>query len=302
MKVFVVAFALLLVFIALLIPYSWDSPTLLFPETERVETAHILFAGDMMFDRYIRRVMDTVGSDYVFSCIDQLLLPADLVVANLEGPITSHESVATADNLRFTFPLETAQFLARHNIGVVNLGNNHMLDFSRDGLLETVAALDFAGVEHFGNPDLSEDERVLRTELKGIPLSFVNWSDWTSDKSDHTVLQVRKETERGRLVIVYTHWGDEYVGAPERTKVLARQFIDAGAELVVGSHSHVEGEHELYRGKHIYYSLGNFIFDQYFSDEVRQGIMLDVEVSKDGVLGVTRIPIVLNPDGRTCLR
>lgn len=302
MKFVVVGCALCAIVVALFIPYMWDSPAFLFPNEEKAPSAHLIFGGDMMFDRYIRQVTSTVGGDYIFSCIDQLILPADLVVANLEGPITSHESVATADNLRFTFPLGTAQLLKRHNVHVVHLGNNHMLDFSRDGLLETVAALDFTGIQHFGNPDLPEAEKVLRIVLQGISLSFVSWSDWTSDKTDHTVAQVRKEREAGRIPIVYTHWGDEYTAAPERTKVLARQFVDSGAELVVGSHSHVEGEHEIYKGKHIYYSLGNFIFDQYFDESVRNGILLDVELSKEGVLSVVRVPIVLNSDGRTCPR
>lgn len=302
----VVFVALLLVGAAFLIPYEWEVlvPA---PEVGR-DSAHIIFGGDMMFDRYIRQVVHTVGGDYVFSCIDAVLLPADLVVANLEGPITNAEPVSFSpespdyNHYKFTFPLATAPLLKRHNVGVVNLGNNHMLDFSRDGLVETVAALDYAGVRHFGNPDLAEDDKVLRIELKGIPLSFINWSDWNSDKTDHIVAQVRKEKESGRIPIIFAHWGDEYAPTPERTKVLARQFVDAGAALVVGSHSHIEGEHEIYKGVHIYYSLGNFIFDQYFDESVRNGILLDVEVSHDGVFAVTKIPIVLNTDGRTCPR
>lgn len=270
--------------------------------------ALLLFAGDVMFDRYIRDVGERRGGAYVFSCLHDELRKADLVVVNLEGPITGNESVShgTVDgedgHYQFTFPLGAAQQLYNHNVRVVNLGNNHIMNFSRDGLLETKAALEIAGVEYFGEPNQGESERVLRKEVNGIPLSFVNWSDWTSDKTDHTVAQVRKEKEAGRLPIVYAHWGDEYAPAPERTKVLARQFVDAGAELVVGSHSHIEGEHEVYKGKEIYYSLGNFIFDQYFSEEVRNGIMVWVIVTPGGVVRTARAELRLETDGRTCLR
>lgn len=270
--------------------------------------ALLLFGGDAMFDRYIRDVGERHGGAYAFSCLQDELRKADVVVVNLEGPITANESVSqgTKDgedgHYQFTFPLATAQELFAHNVRVVNIGNNHIMNFSREGLLETKTALDFAGVEYFGDPDRGEAERVLRKDVNGIPLSFVNWSDWTSDKTDHTVAQVRREKEAGRLPIVYAHWGDEYAPAPERTKVLARQFVDAGAELVLGSHSHIEGEHEVYRGKDIYYSLGNFIFDQYFSDEVRNGIMVRAYVRADGVVRTERMPIRLEPDGRTCPR
>lgn len=275
------------------------------PEPERVS---VLFGGDAMFDRYIRDVSDRRGGEYVFSCLTDTLRDADLVVVNLEGPITANESVSrsTRDgdhgHYQFTFPLRTAGLLYDHNVRVVNIGNNHIMNFGREGLLETKAALDYAQVEYFGDPDVSEAERVLRKDVEGVPLSFVNWSDWTSDKTDHTVAQVRAEKEVGRIPIVYAHWGDEYVPAPERTKVLARQFVDAGAVLVLGSHSHVVGEHEVYAGRDIYYSLGNFIFDQYFSDEVRTGALVRAVISSDGTVTTESIPIWLESDGRTCIR
>ncbi len=276
------------------------------PEPETVH-ATVLFGGDAMFDRYIRDVSDRRGGDYVFSCLKDTLASADLVVVNLEGPITASESVSrsTRDgdqgHYQFTFPLRTAGLLYDHNIRVVNIGNNHIMNFGREGLLETKAALDFAQVEYFGDPDVGEAERVLRKDVQGVPLSFVNWSDWTSDKTDHTVAQVRAEKEAGRVPIVYAHWGDEYVPAPERTKVLARQFVDAGAVLVLGSHSHVVGEHEVHAGRDIYSSLANFIFDQYFSDDVRTGALVRAVISSDGTVTTETTSVWLESDGRTCL-
>lgn len=267
----------------------------------------IVFGGDMMFDRTIRTAMREHGDDHIFSCITATLKKADLVVANLEGPITNHESVsegsipAGENNYTFTFPPSTAPLLKRHNISLVNLGNNHMLNFSREGLLQTKEYLTEAHVRYFGDPDSGEAERVARIRIYGVPFSFVNWSDWTSDKTDHTVQQVQKEAELGRVVVVYTHWGEEYVPATKRMKTLAHQFVDAGASIVIGSHPHVVQEHEVYEGKHIYYSLGNFVFDQYFADAVMNGLLLDVEFERTGVVRVKEIPITLGKDRRTCL-
>lgn len=269
-------------------------------------SAVILFGGDMMFDRSVRQVAEEKGGDFLFSCIDDVLQGADLVLANLEGPITTYPSksvgsvIGSSENFTFTFSTSTATLLARHNIRMVNLGNNHIMNFGRDGLLQTLHYLDAAGVRHFGDPDKNEDGRVARIEIGGIPLSLVNWSDWTSDKTDHTMAQIHKEVLSGRTVIVYTHWGEEYVPPTDYMRRLARAFVDAGASIVIGSHPHVVQEHEVYGGTHIYYSLGNFIFDQYWNDEVSTGLLLRVTFSKEGVENIEEIPIRLGRDRRTC--
>ena len=271
--------------------------------------ATILFGGDMMFDRSVRVAMEEKGDDYVFSCIADILHSVDLVVANLEGPITAHESksvgtkVGGEGNFTFTFPTSTAALLSRHNIRLVSIGNNHIMNFGRDGLLETKRFLDDAGVFYFGDPDLVESdrvERVERVEIRGIPFSFVNWSDWTSDKTDHTVQQVRKEVERDRVTIVYTHWGEEYVPPSSAVRQLAHSFVDAGAAIVIGLHPHIVQEHEEYLGRHIYYSLGNMLFDQYWDESVRRGLLLRVEFTQKGVERVEEIPIDNQTDRRVC--
>jgi poly-gamma-glutamate synthesis protein (capsule biosynthesis protein) len=268
--------------------------------------AKVLFGGDMMFDRSIRTVVDTKGGDFLFACLDPLLKTHDLVVANLEGPITAHESISQfsnpgdGDNYTFTFPPSTAQLLYDHNIRMVNLGNNHIMNFKREGLLSTKQYLSHMNVGYFGDPDISDAERITRIDLRGIPLSFMNWSDWNSDNSDLTAQAIQKESGSGRVVVVYTHWGEEYVPATDRQKRLAHSFIDAGASIVIGSHPHVVQEHEVYQGRDIYYSLGNMIFDQYFSEAVTHGLMLEVTFGTTGVKSVREIPIVLNQNRQTC--
>lgn len=277
--------------------------------------AKILFVGDMMFDRYIRQVGEKKGEDFIFSCgnLSDFLQSFDLVVGNLEGPITRNLSVSmgsvieSPENYTFTFPPSTAKLLAKNNIKLVNLGNNHMLNLSRDGLLQTKKYLAEAKVTYFGDPDAVENDKVARMEIGGVPISFVNWSDWNSDNTDITAAQIKKEKESGRTVLVYTHWGEEYTAPPERVKRLARSFIDAGADLIVGSHPHIVQEKEIYpsnpsgqANKYIYYSLGNFIFDQYWNKEVSTGLALEVNIKGED-LSVIEHKVSLNRDGRTCL-
>ena len=119
---------------------SMSTSTGLAPSRTMQPAVAVIFGGDMMFDRTIRQAMASHGDDYVFSCVADLLRSADLVVANLEGPITSHESVSEDSepgdglNYTFTFPTSTASLLARHNIRLVSLGNNHIMNFSREAV------------------------------------------------------------------------------------------------------------------------------------------------------------------------
>jgi len=267
--------------------------------------ATVLFGGDMMFDRTIRTTIDQKGGDFIFSCIDPTLQASDLVVANLEGPITAISSrsagsaIGAPDNYVFTFPLTTAVLLAAHHIGVVNLGNNHILNFGSDGVRSTEAALSASGVQYFGDPLL---QTVATTSVNGIPLAFINYNEFEpSSTASTTIAQIRQAKASGEIPLVYTHWGIEYATtSPAYVHVLAHEFVDAGAAIVIGSHPHVVEDHEVYKGADIYYSLGNFIFDQYWDDAVTHGLMLQVSFDKAGVQSVKEIPVVLQHDRRTC--
>jgi len=312
--------ALVAGFFAWLIPVFADAPIVVRNVFEDVKPSRavLLFGGDMMFDRAIRIAMIENGDDHVFSCIAEVLQSADFVVANLEGPITPYASksigstVGSPENFTFTFTTSTASLLKRHNISLVNLGNNHILNFGQDGVTQTKKWLEAAGVSYFGDPQGEASDRVARLDVKGIPFSFINWSDWTGGTKEEVVAQISAERAAGRMPIVYTHWGDEYVAPSERMEALAHAFIDAGAEIVIGSHPHVVLEHEIYpprlasgeagNGKYIYYSLGNLVFDQYFNEEVRSGLMLKIVFDKSGVDSITPIATYLERDRRTCLK
>ena len=269
--------------------------------------ARIIVGGDMMFDRSIRTTIDEKGGDYVFSCIDPILSGADLVMANLEGPITANasrsvgSSVGGAGNYTFTFPTATAGLLYRHGVRVVNLGNNHILNFDFDGLRSTESELSYAGVQYFGDP---LDQAIATTSIHGITLAFINYNEFGLDsnaaRASTTISQIRSARSAGEVPVVYTHWGEEYLPATPWVKELAHQFVDAGASIVIGSHPHVVQAHEVYKRKDIYYSLGNFIFDQYWNDAVRTGLLLDITFDKNGVKSVKEIPVELERDRTTC--
>ncbi len=274
-------------------------------EVPKSVTATVIFGGDMMFDRTIREVSDKKGGDFLFSCIDTELQKADLVIANLEGPITAEASrsvgshVGAPDNYVFTFPVSTASLLYAHNIRVVNLGNNHIYNFGTGGILSTIASLEGASVDYFGDPIHAT---VVHKNLGGIRLALINYNEFVNHgSSSTTVEQITAARTDGEIPVVYTHWGVEYATTSfSYSRELAHSFIDAGAEIVIGSHPHVVEESELYKGKYIYYSLGNFIFDQYWNEDVRTGLLLVVTFNGHGVAALREIPIHLERDRRTC--
>lgn len=268
----------------------------------------ILFGGDMMFDRYIRTSIKRSGEETILGGLAATFQDADLVVANLEGPITENASVSETsligahDNYVFTFDPLVAPLLKRLHIDVVNIGNNHIMNFGKDGVVSTKQFLSEAGVGFFGSP-LEHDERILMREIRGTKVAFVNYNQFVWHGKEKALEDIATAKKTGEVVILYTHWGTEYVSVTESVRELSHQFIEAGADLIIGSHPHIVQEKEVYRGKVIYYSLGNLVFDQYFSEETKAGLLVRATLDpKTKQFSFEDIPVILKSSGQTVLR
>lgn len=268
----------------------------------------LLFGGDVQLDRYIRSVVLKRGWDFLLSnSLRQELQTADLVIANLEGPITNASSVSLSskegehDNYIFTFPPTTGIFLHEENIRLVNLGNNHILNFKEEGVKETKQYLSHAGVQFFGSP-LTGDDRMLIQDVGDTKVAFVNYNEFIFQGKEKALADIASVRGKADFVVLYTHWGKEYVPALASVKTLAHEFVDAGTDLIIGSHPHVVQEKEEYRGKMIYYSLGNFIFDQYFRPETKSGLLVKVTIDPiTKSIQTEELPITLSSTGQTGL-
>lgn len=247
---------------------------------ENTSRAKMLFIGDMMFDRTIRTAGERHGYDSLFSCTRGYLLSFDLVVGNLEGPVTDQNSVSVGailgdpNNMRFTFDEIVPVTLAKANIKAVNIGNNHIDDSGTYGMESTVRSLDEVNIGYFGAPAASLERDLT---LQGFHIALVGFNQFLGphdpQKTIDAIVKARHEND---FVAVYAHWGEEYATTTEYQRDFARRFIDAGADAVFGSHPHVIQDHEVYKGKNIYYSLGNFIFDQYWNADVKKGMGVEV--------------------------
>jgi poly-gamma-glutamate synthesis protein (capsule biosynthesis protein) len=238
----------------------------------------ILFVGDLMFDRAVARHRRTIGNAGLFQGVREVFAKHDLVVGNLEGTITTNPSVAEVDNtiLRFTFEPIVANILRDAGMSVVSLANNHALDFGEFGFENTLQYLDAAGIAAFGSP--FNERPPLATKVGDKTFCFVGYHELFR-RDPATVLTTIKELEpKCEYTIVFAHWGVEYETTPSKSqRELAHLFVDAGVDLIIGAHPHVVQLLEIYNNVAIFYSLGNFIFDQHWRPEVRRGVMVSVE-------------------------
>jgi AmmeMemoRadiSam system protein B len=272
----------------------------------------LLFGGDLMFDRNIRLKLQQFGMRHSLQELESLFAGYDYVIANLEGPITTStsKSVGSApgstNNFLFTFDPKIAQTLFDQHLRIVNLGNNHILNFGTAGAASTKEYLKASNVQFFGDTTIEKDsaERTLIIEAKGLKIGFVSYNQFVTNGEKNAKADLAWIRPQVDLVVVYTHWGNEYVPTANNPIVtLAHQFVDAGADLVIGSHPHVIQNKEDYKGKRIYYSLGNMVFDQYFQPEVQKGLLVGVTIDvPTKAFAFTELEIQLKTNGQTVLK
>ncbi len=285
---------------------------LLIPRGITGRKVKIVFAGDIMMDRYFRtRAEYSPDDENPYGFILPLPLPsladADFIIANLEAPVSTNPSLSrgTAYGSRENFLLRmepaALELLRRNGIAILNTGNNHMGAFGKEEREETYRYLEKYGLRWFGDNGKDEGKNYLLLEKGGIRLCFINYNQFTQGGEETALETLKEKVHRSDIQIMYCHWGEEYRTEPSvRQRTLAKTFIEAGADLVVGSHPHVIQPREIIGGVPVYYSLGNFIFDQYFSPETRRGLLLEAEFGVRGRRVKYRESFVsLKPDGTT---
>ncbi len=244
------------------------------PNNQPQESSNILIVGDVMMGRNVELLMDKNGDNYPFVFVSELLQSVDTVVANLEGPIHNNHVRTPSQSVKFDFHPRMAVVLAQNNIKIVSLANNHTFDFGAGGYAETAAYLRSAKVEYFGHPFAYGTEDILRTTIKGKKFTLVGFNitnpNFEYKKALDFVATIPRASDE--FFVAFNHGGTEYeLVSHKNQQDFYRGLVDAGIDVVIGAHPHVTQEIEIYNGKAIFYSLGNFIFDQYWSKDVEQG-------------------------------
>ncbi|HLY61361.1 MAG TPA: CapA family protein [Terriglobia bacterium] len=279
------------------------------PVTDPNVRQTLLFVGDVMLSRSVGAKMKAVRDwNYPFEKIADTLRGADLTYANLECPVS--DTGADQHHL-YSFRADPLVIdgLKFAGFSVLGVANNHMYDWGRPALLDTVHRLRVAGLHPVGaGANELEAHYPVIVNMKGVRVAFLAYvgippEEATADadqpgvawlEGDRVMSDIRFARPLADVLIVCLHWGTEYAPRPDWKQVeLAHQMIDAGADLVVGGHPHVVQPCEFYHGRWIAYSLGNFIFDQRWPS-THHGLMLRVTLTGKQVTDATPIPITID--------
>lgn len=251
----------------------------------------LLFLGDVMLGRYVRTLMDkNHNPNYAFAKAHTTTGPGanfldgyfDRVIANLEGPIVPNPNYAQT-GMNFGFAPDTAQIIKNNGIDIVSVANNHTLDQGQKGFISNLNYLRQAGVKYFGHPMLPIESDTLYETINGKKFAFIGLHDATHRLDEQAAAKlIQKISPTVDYTVIVIHWGIEYQKKPsQRQQQLAHLFIDSGASLIIGHHPHIPQTIETYNGVPIVYSLGNFIFDQYWSDATQRALTVEAVFSTD---------------------
>lgn len=264
----------------------------------QAEPMTLIFAGDVMLDDGPGRLIAKGGDP--LAPFAKTLKAADYRIANLETSVAKSGKPLADKPYTFRAHPRTLRIL-QGRFDAVTLANNHVGDYGHQALLETMQRLDHAGIAHFGaGQNLVEAHKPLWIERHGLKIAILGYNEfaprafeagadtpgtaWSED--DHVISDIRAAKAAGAdLIIPFMHWGWEYEpAASPRLQSFARRMIDEGASMVVGSHPHVTQGADVYQGKPIIYSLGNFVFDGFDAPEAKVGWLLRLKLDKTGVL------------------
>jgi poly-gamma-glutamate capsule biosynthesis protein CapA/YwtB (metallophosphatase superfamily) len=307
-------------------PPASESPQLFSTVTENIASRTTLAAtrrvnlqavGDMMFARTVGKQILEKGPGIVFGGVQSVFDSADVLVGNLECALTT-SSIPQAKSYTFAAPPEAAQALAMAGFDVVSLANNHAMDFGSQGLADSLDNLRTAGIRGVGaGANATAAHAPVILERNGLRLAFLAYVDVPAEKEGfdarswiatdmrpgiawadpaQIAVDVSATKELADIVIVQLHSGYEisaYIPAlSPNQRAAAHAAIDAGAALVLGSHSHVLQPIEEYHGGLIAYSLGNFVFDGYLGI-VNATIILRVVLTPAGVESYDWVPVLI---------
>ncbi len=250
---------------------------------------HILAVGDTMLGRSVGVAYES-GTDLFAqfrSSKKELIDAVDIFIANLEGPITETSKCQNKE-IVFSFNPSVASMLAENGITHVSLANNHSFDCFEHGLVDTKRYLDEAGIVYAGGGALRESATTTIVRGKRIAIMGIDRTI-APPKKELVFEHVQNLTRNHEYVVVEVHWGNEYeLIESDDQRTLAHGLIDAGADVIIGHHPHVVQPIEFYNGKPIFYSLGNFIFDQ-IGKERNTGIAVEL------LLGEKEIKTIIHP-------
>ncbi len=273
-------------------------------------TAILIFVGDIILDRGVKYMVnreDNGDWKFPFLKIANFLRKADILFGNLES-IISDKGEKVGSIYSFRAEPEAIKGLIFAGFDIVSVANNHTFDYGREAMEDHFKRLKEARINYVGGGfNKAEAQSPVIKEVAGTKIAFLGYTNlgseyWKAEENksgiawltENIAEDIKKTKEIADLVMVSFHWGEEYQKVTEEQEFFGHLAIDSGADLVVGHHPHIVQEIEEYKEKYIFYSLGNFVFDQSFSEETMQGLLVKVKVDKAGIKEIISQSIKIN--------
>lgn len=292
---------LLLLILVLLSLVVFLQPKGLFVTKRSVQELSIMLIGDVMLGRTV--TIESLDSQkdpvYPFREVLSEMKNNDLTILNLENPIID-KCPRRNDGMVFCAPPEMLKGLVESGVDAVNLANNHTLNYGSTGLVETKAHLREFGINYF------DSKETYIKEVNGVTVGFIGFDKsqlanptFTSDEE----AAIRDISSKVDILVVSLHWGVEYQEKPtEGQRKLAIKTIKLGADIIHGHHPHWVQPTENIEGVPVFYSLGNFVFDQMWSQKTREGKVARVVIKENKVNSVEEKEIFMDDWARPSWR
>lgn len=285
------------IFVILLSPHTIEEDLYMLeaiPQDDRIISHSLLelfFVGDIMLGRAVESRMEQKGMFYPFKNVQELLIAPDMTIGNFEGIISVEHVQTPSMGFQFSIKREYLTLLKYIGFDVLSLANNHSNDFGVEALTYTRELCRELDISCAGSSTQFDMHNIVIKEFDTKKIGFIFLHTLYQKQDTALLTSVLNELRsKSDLQIAYIHWGEEYVLThTDMQQQLAEFLIDFGVDAVVGHHPHVVQDIALYKNKPIFYSLGNFIFDQYFSDAVQEGLGVQMKIETEKII-YTLIP------------
>jgi poly-gamma-glutamate synthesis protein (capsule biosynthesis protein) len=257
------------------------APPVVPPPPVSPKRVHAAFTGDVAVALGVGNIVASHREPaFPFGDVSERLHAYDLLVGNLECVVATRGERTIREPL--IAPAVTPKLVVDAGFDLVSIANNHTLDMSHAGYFEMLEKLDAAGLVFFGSTtaDFARDPTVVR-DIDGVRIALIGHMNREEKRAIEDVARARKVAD---VVIVFEHWGIEYSQYPARyQRLLGRTLIDAGADAVIGAHTHVVQPVEIYKDRLIVYGLGNFVFSSMVRRGTHTGAVLELDLDKHGI-------------------
>jgi poly-gamma-glutamate synthesis protein (capsule biosynthesis protein) len=275
--------------------HSWTA------DLPKDKTRTLVATGDILTARSVnaKAVRDNNFTRLFAKTVD-VLKGADVTLINLETPLTPNCPI-TNEGMSFCGDVRNVEGLVFAGVDVASLANNHTGNHGAAGVNSTVSVLEGAGILPMG----TTSNGTAYKEVDGSRFAFLGYNDVGTQPGVKAAVEatvkaeVAEAKDQADIVVVMFHWGAEYVTQPnERQRNLARLAIDAGADLIVSNHPHWIQPIEIYNGKMIAYALGNFIFDQTWSQKTQEGVVARFTYYENELIDLEFLPVQISSLGQ----